>query len=380
MVLLWFAIVLIAATTLLHMAKSPLLSSSPEWMSERTTKSAEKANTTATAAAAATRTGTVFYHTRPEDFVGIVADCAFDDWCGLLYQHVPKSGGSTFEAYFFGMFPPDTEGTGLSEHLVMRTRFQNSMFWIDKNEKTGRTNDVSASNARIEPYCGRSKFTSYQDQSRGYADIVQACLDGTKTTKRKFVSISSYREPISRTLSVIHQWCNKNFGAQTEKMKRACRRCSYPDPVVDQAGMDDKAVWDGVANMTIRSFEYLRWINEHMKDELRYNRIVNDDETNDDDDVDDGDGDDRRQSVDVLMIDTMDLDSFFSAFDAALVRHPLNQKKTDNSNNNDNNNNNNNNNEDNNNEDQNGEDEGEENDNQENEEQNEGDQTTKSTN
>ena len=41
------------------------------------------------------------------------------------------------------------------------------------------------------------------------------------------VILTSYREPVSMTLSSIHQTCNKNLGRRSLQVQEACASCQY---------------------------------------------------------------------------------------------------------------------------------------------------------
>ena len=230
------------------------------------------------------------YHWHPEEFIGVLTDCIFDEGCGILYHHVQKSGGSTVESVFFGFLPPDVTGTGLKPTAVTRTSdFVN-------NHKRTFWNHTDA-------FCGRSKFSSYQvpPDGREFKAVAERCLDATD--RNRFVILSSYREPISRVLSQIHQICNKNFASRPERTREACNRCVYHDPVVDDTGRGDNEVWDTYANKTLDLFDELLYMRDHLKEDLTGGRRH------------------RGQSVEVLMMDTSDLGRFFTDLDEALVRH-----------------------------------------------------------
>jgi len=76
------------------------------------------------------------------------------------------------------------------------------------------------------------KFSSYVYQVAA-ADFLQrsvpTCMSNKKTTRA--VILVSFREPITRTLSYIHQMCNKNFETCTLEIKKACHTSSYDEDV-----------------------------------------------------------------------------------------------------------------------------------------------------
>eukprot|EP00977_Amphora_coffeiformis_P003369 scaffold624_cov176-Amphora_coffeaeformis.AAC.1 len=93
----------------------------------------------------------------------------------------------------------------------------------------------------------------------------------------RFLALASIREPIQRTLSMIHQVCNKNFNGLPSEEKAICKRCSYSG--------DDKVYWDDHCLKTNQAYANLTY---------------------------------RIPSADLLIIDSMFLDKFFAMVEAAL--------------------------------------------------------------
>jgi predicted nucleic acid-binding Zn-ribbon protein len=225
---------------------------------------------------------TVHYHWHPQQFTNIVKDCIFDDDCGILYHHVFKTGGTTMEKIFFKMLPPSIRDANFTAYELMRTDPKR----IPQFSKHPRA------------YCVQAKFTSYQSSGEKFKEIVKTCLDISKT--KRYVTLSTYREPISRTISFIHQHCNKIFDKRSEKLQNACLRCRYNDKnVTEDESRDDKEVWDGYTNQTNNAYDELLHFNKHLKEELIGNK--------------------KSRSVDVLMMDMEDLDKFFRGLDEVLV-------------------------------------------------------------
>ena len=154
----------------------------------------------------------ISFHLYPNKFVQELTDCFYDDDCRIYYYHFEKSGGTSIEQRMARLFPPRLNsccGPTLMERF------------------------------RVEPikYC-EAKFSSYQvGRSEFLDEIVPTCI--AKTGARAVVLVS-FREPIQRTLSYIHQKCNKHLWGRSDAMKRACRTCSYEQ---------DKVFWDDIVQL-----------------------------------------------------------------------------------------------------------------------------------
>jgi hypothetical protein len=150
---------------------------------------------------------TINFHLYPNKFVKELTDCFNDADCRIYYYHFEKSGGTDVENRMALIFPPRLQSC-CGETQMQRFRDAPNEF------------------------C-KAKFSSYQVGSSDFLDeIVPTCI--AKTGARAVVLVS-FREPIQRTLSYIHQKCNKHFRVRSDSMKMACRRCSYEQ---------DKVFWD----------------------------------------------------------------------------------------------------------------------------------------
>ena len=215
------------------------------------------------------------FYRDPDAFVSAFASCASDEGCRIYYHHVGKTGGTTVETRMFDLFPPKFEhGTSCCGHTAM-DRFQE----------------------RRDDYCD-AKFTSYQVKGGHFRDIVSECMsdrsegeaggvdggriDGRPPERRSSIALVSFREPIQRTLSSIHQTCNKNKSRRREETRAACERCSYDIE-------EDRAVWDGLIKRTNLLYEGIALVS----------RMV-------------------IGGVQVLTIDTVDVDNFFTRLRSAL--------------------------------------------------------------
>ena len=138
-------------------------------------------------------------------FISNLSKCLTDDKCNVFYRHIGKTGGTTVEARMFQGFP-----------FTYASKHQESCCGIDvmndfKNNK--------------EKYCN-AKFTSYQISSFFLENVVKDCMDLKPDDHRALVLVSM-RDPASRTISNIHQICNKKLTKRDDKVLRACRDCKY---------------------------------------------------------------------------------------------------------------------------------------------------------
>ena len=160
---------------------------------------------------------TINFHLHPNKFVNELTECFNDADCRIYYYHFPKSGGTGIEERMARIFPPRL-GSCCSKTLMNHF-----------HRKPNR-------------FCS-AKFSSYQVDSSDFLDeIVPTCIANTGV---RAVILVSIREPIQRTLSQIHQICNKNFKMRTNVTKSACTRCSYEQ---------DKVFWDNFVQDTNRQY------------------------------------------------------------------------------------------------------------------------------
>ena len=216
------------------------------------------------------------FYRDPDAFVSAFASCASNQGCRIYYHHVGKTGGTTVETRMFDLFPPGFKhGTSSCCGDKAMDRFRE----------------------RTDDYCD-AKFTSYQVEGGHFRDIVSECMsdrsegedsgagggriDGRPPERRSAIALTSFREPIQRTLSSIHQTCNKNKSRRREETRAACERCSYDIE-------EDRAVWDGLIKRTNLLYEGIALVS----------RMV-------------------IGGVQVLTIDTVDVDNFFTRLRSAL--------------------------------------------------------------
>mmetsp|Transcript_8672 Transcript_8672/g.19064 ORF Transcript_8672/g.19064 Transcript_8672/m.19064 type:complete len:332 (-) Transcript_8672:301-1296(-) len=201
------------------------------------------------------------YFAKPEKFVQNVSDCVTDKNCYIYYHHVGKTGGTSIENQFWRLFPGTKQKSCCFQTMLERFR---------KNP---------------EKYCFK-KFSSYQLMGYGLAEVIEKCMElhykktGNKNTKA--IVISTFREPIAKTLSSIHQVCNKNLGQRGDPRKNACKNCDYDK---------DPEVWNQFLKESTRVYKSLYRDISHMD----------------------------RDGVEVLTIDLVDITNFFEQLKKKLL-------------------------------------------------------------
>ena len=154
------------------------------------------------------------FHTSSNNFIKTLSSCFINKDCHVIYHHIGKTGGTNVESRFFNVFPFHPKRTKMSSCCSGKA--------VDKFNKF------------ISYFCS-SKFTAFQVRASQFDGIVSQCMDYYKTAyekkkikkKQSLVILASIREPASRTLSNIHQLCNKNLNRRDEELKKACSACDY---------------------------------------------------------------------------------------------------------------------------------------------------------
>lgn len=147
------------------------------------------------------------YFIQPNEFVKVISDCLDEPGCSMQYLHMRKTGGTTVEHRFLmavGRAKDFPAGSCCGATIV-------EMF-----------------NRMPETYCS-AKFASYQVGFGIFANLMRKCRTKNKGKGRRLLRLITIREPIQMVLSMIHQFCNKNLSARSQKLLAACRRCSFTE-------------------------------------------------------------------------------------------------------------------------------------------------------
>lgn len=165
--------------------------------------------------------GATNFHLDPEAFVSTLAGCFHDANCRIYYYHLAKSGGTDLESKMFAYFSKRIDPC-CNQRLMRRFRNDTDM------------------------HC-QANFSSYEVTAPMFIDeIVPTCMN---ITGGRAVILATFREPIQRTVSSIHQKCNKKFYARSVKLKRACTRCSY---------LQDKDFWNEFIEFSNHEYEMVK--------------------------------------------------------------------------------------------------------------------------
>mmetsp|Transcript_15614 Transcript_15614/g.22242 ORF Transcript_15614/g.22242 Transcript_15614/m.22242 type:complete len:336 (-) Transcript_15614:3153-4160(-) len=184
------------------------------------------------------------YHLRPDQFTRSIATCMQSPTCHIYYFHVPKTGGTSVEYQMFKIFPS-------TENLMSCC-----------NE--GLMNYLIVDNYHNK-YC-LAKFSSYQLLGNDFQQVVAKCLntylprkkntpfsflDSSSPSSHNAIALFSFREPISRMLSQIHQLCNKNIELRDANTTKACFHCNYTQDVAywDTFVQDQDYLYESLKNV-----------------------------------------------------------------------------------------------------------------------------------
>jgi hypothetical protein len=151
-------------------------------------------------AQALSNTTTINFRLQPEMFVEELTRCFNDKDCRIYYYHFGKSGGTGVLERMEHLYPPRLDSCC---NGPMMDRFR-------KDPKL---------------YCSL-KFSSYEITSSDFLGRVMPTCYNITNQSRSIVLVT-FREPLQRTLSYIHQMCNKNFGKRPKRLQEVCQRCSY---------------------------------------------------------------------------------------------------------------------------------------------------------
>jgi hypothetical protein len=176
---------------------------------DRTTiRVSNTAGVDARAIATTARSSIVNFRLHRDRYVDEFSSCFNDEKCHLMYFHFGKTGGTGILQHLFKAHPPFQDDCC---NNAMVARFE---------EDPGT-------------YCS-AKVSSYDVRAAVFlTKILPFCRDLRKD--ERYVVFITFREPIQRALSSIHQMCNKNSEKRGDDALLACSHCSYDR---------DQAYWD----------------------------------------------------------------------------------------------------------------------------------------
>jgi len=144
-------------------------------------------------------TKAINYYLQTEPFLNTLISCMKNQECNIYFQHVPKTGGTTIEKRFY----PKLYEKSCCTQKIMKDFYKKPYHYCNK------------------------KFMSLQVSGRDFVKVVDKCKNIKSRIDKPIVVLTATREPISRTLSGIHQICNENLWTRSDSVQRACRICNY---------------------------------------------------------------------------------------------------------------------------------------------------------
>jgi len=155
----------------------------------------------------------------PNQFAETIADCILDKKCHIFFRHIGKTGGTTIQ-YRMRAIEPHHHKSCCGERMM----------------NTFESKNVS--------FC-QANFSSYQINAHYFETVISECMQMNPDDERA-IALMSFREPIQRCLSNIHQLCNKHPKKRTTEFLEACDRCSYDS---------DTDFWDKHIQKENKSYE-----------------------------------------------------------------------------------------------------------------------------
>jgi hypothetical protein len=149
----------------------------------------------------------LLYPQNPQRFTNILFQCLEEPKCHFLYHHVPKTAGSFIASSLFPIF----------EHGERYRSREWCCFEIVMGKFFNNTED----------YCVRRKMGVYEVRGDEYAQVLETCEEKYSDAGHTYVGLVTTREPIQRTLSLIHQQCNSGYDKKNPRYQAFCRNCTY---------------------------------------------------------------------------------------------------------------------------------------------------------
>jgi hypothetical protein len=232
------------------------------------------------------KSNTTIYHLQSTKFVNEILDCLQDIDCTIQFLHHGKTGGSDIEKKFYQL--TSKADSAVRAHIPGR-------YCGNKSFPGGGECVAEYFRKHIKNYC-ESKFFSLETNTHFFLNqVVPTCMQHRQqqyqflnitTTKPRSVLLSSYREPIERLISHIHQLCNKNMHARDNETQQMCARCSYSN--------DDIIFWNRYANASNSLYDNML---HFARSSLSSSSFASSAEL---------------ENIKVLMIDTSDLTSLYN--------------------------------------------------------------------
>ncbi|OEU23471.1 hypothetical protein FRACYDRAFT_233641 [Fragilariopsis cylindrus CCMP1102] len=305
-----------------------------------------------------------------ELFINTFADCVLDPNCHLLYHHVGKTGGTTIEKIFYQLFPKIIKHSGSGGGGIRGKQFETIVLQcldLISNVNNNNVNTIadddnnSSSSSNINLNLNNTddnistKNTKHKNKSSSVLVPTKKQRQRQRQHQHRFLTFSTYREPIARTISDIHQLCNKNLNRRTKQLQEVCQRCTYDSSsavananstatsatsvTVPGISMNDKVYWNKLIHNTNRIYRHLDYLNKHLLRHSHYRQIsqnqnittttINTNTSNNSNNNNNYYIDSPSPIViDYLMMDVIDIDDFLHHLDQSLVQKQQQQQQS----------------------------------------------------
>jgi len=158
--------------------------------------------------------GFTLFHLDKSRFVWAFADCLADPDCTIQYMHVAKTGGT----YLKWAMNKILDVSRVESYEIKNIWYTWHRDCCGEELKGRFLADPSS-------YCSRP-FSSYQTDRKFFIENI---LETCKQLSKRVVFLVSFREPLTRAVSWIHQICNKSPDKRSSEVLEACQRCNYED-------------------------------------------------------------------------------------------------------------------------------------------------------
>jgi len=156
--------------------------------------------------------------------------------------------------------------------------------------------------SNTEYYCTSRQIGIYEVWGNEFSQVLETCEKKYSADGHRYVALVSTREPIQRTISLIHQQCNSGYDKKNPKYQAFCRNCTYDDPYAK----DSQTFWNRFIDDTNKAFTT-------MQEYLTERKTLP---------VEEASGASRKTSP-ILVIDNSMVNDFFNRMDIGLTERNL---------------------------------------------------------
>ena len=187
----------------------------------------------------------VYHPSNAKLFSSIFVSCQLDPECRIMYHHVQKTGGSLVASRM---------------HPIIAGESYNSKKWCFGKKMMNRFRN------RTDYYCNL-KLGIYEMNGPQFGEVVNTFRHIHSHGNMREVAFVTIREPIQRTLSHLHQVCNRGFKTDlTDKERKMCKACSYADhpQFFSRFVKDTNDMYTGIASAIPGILEQFRGLQSHL--------------------------------------------------------------------------------------------------------------------